>query len=356
MPNTKKKTDSVAKLKKELADAKAQNSLLKKQIKKTKPKSEKNKYRRLGIGASAVIATLVLVFGNIFFWAGRTLVDTNKYVATVGPLIKQPPIQTAIAEYTTQQLFAHVDVQSYISNALPPKAAFLAPELTSQVRTYTQTAVKKTLNNSKVQSYWYDSLTKSHTALVTFSKNYTGNGDIYVSNLYPQISERLAGTKLSFLSGKTLPSSIGSIKIGTAYWLVPFHKLVVHLDLWRFLSYVVFIISTSAAIILARRKLRMLAKLFFVYAFFMLITLIAIKIMGQIFVSDVNQMYHAAAQSAYNVITSSFVDQTVTILIISVIVSIAALLADHFKLSAKLKPTYNQLKAKTVSTGKKASK
>ncbi len=356
MANNKASTKETVLLKQEIANLKIKNAKLeevsKKSNKTTKP--VKRHGRKILIGVFAALATLLLVFGNIFFWTGRTLVDTNRYVSTVGPLIKQPPIQSAIAQYTTDQVFNNFDVQGYIKSILPPKAGILAPELTSQVKNYTQTTIKSLLNNSKVQSFWYSSLTKRHTALISFSKSYTGNGTIDVSDIYGQLSKRLSTTQLSFLANKQLPDKVGSIKITTVGWLPAFHKLVTNIDLYQFITTSLFIITSGLAIFLSSRRLRMVVKLGLVYAFFMLITVLAVKIMRGVFVSNIHQTYQAAAQAAYDTILKSFVSQTYSILIISLLVSLAAGITDKFNLINKAKPQLLKLRQKIAPKNSKA--
>lgn len=344
MPKSKSKTDDIALLRQDVAKLNAKVEKLQADMNKknSKKKPAKKNGKRIAIGISAALATLVLVFGNIFFWTSRTLIDTNRYVATVGPLIKQPPIQSAIAQYTTTQVFDNFNVEGFIKSSLPPKAAFLAPELTTQVKTYTQSTIKALLNNSKVQNYWYSSLQRRHAALISFSKSYTGNGSINVSDIYSQLSKRLSGTQLSFLANKQLPAKVGSIQITTVGWLPAFHNLVNNIDLYETLAFIIFFIGSGLAIYLSPRHLRMVVKLGLVYAFFMLITLLAINIMRGVLVSDVNQTYQAAVGSAYNVVLGSLVSQTVTIMIISLVISILAWITDRFKLINKSRPYFSK--------------
>ena len=321
-----------------------------------KPQPKKTNWRKPVILLCVTFATLILVFSNIFFWTGRTIVDTNRYVSTVGPLIEQPAIQSGIASYTTTQLFNNVNVQSYVAQVLPPKASFLAPQLTGQLKTYTQSTIQKLLANSKVQNLWYSSLQKRHTALISFAKNYHGNGEITVSDIYSQLSKRLVGTPLSFLANKPLPAKVGSIQITTFKWLPAFRTLINNIDLWQFIAVAVFAVLLIVSLLLSPRKLKLIAKIGFFFAFFMIVTLISVRVMRGVVLFNVASAYQAAAQSAYDVILKTFISQTIDILIISLLISILAIITDKFKLVDKVKPEYRKLKANIVSNTKSTKK
>ena len=76
-------------------------------------------WRKLAIIVCVAAAAAILVVGNIFFWAGNTLINTDRYVETVQPLLKDTAIQRAVADYTTTQVFKQVDVNQVIQDALP---------------------------------------------------------------------------------------------------------------------------------------------------------------------------------------------------------------------------------------------
>ena len=80
------------------------------------------------------LAVILLIVGCVLapisvlgIWARTSLLESDGYVETVGPLVDDPAIQEALATRVTDRLFEQVDVEDAIAGALPDRAAFVAP-------------------------------------------------------------------------------------------------------------------------------------------------------------------------------------------------------------------------------------
>ena len=244
--------------------------------------------------------------GNVFFWTGNTIVNTNRFSSVVDPLITKPPIQSAMAQYTTTQIFNNVDVQHYVQQVLPPRADFLAPQLTSQLKSHTQSSLQSVLASPEFQTRWNSSLAKTHQALISYSKSYQGNGTILVSDVFEQLTQQLSDTKLSFLSNVKLPQKVGSIEITTVGWLPALHKITTHIGAYQLVASLLFLASLAGAIFLSPHRRRMVIRLSGLFAVFMLLTLIAVRIAGSFAVSDVAPAYQDAVKVAYDTVAQGF--------------------------------------------------
>ncbi|HUD10205.1 MAG TPA: hypothetical protein VMR28_00865 [Candidatus Saccharimonadales bacterium] len=337
MARKRVKTSTSANLKKQIAELTIQVEGLQKELDKKNSKASKQhrsplfRWKTLIVGLCVAVAAVILLLGNIFFWAGNTMVNTNKYVATVGPLIEKPQIQSAIAEYTTVQIFKTTNVQQFVQQAIPPRAEFLVPQLTTQLQSYTQKSLTKILGSSAVHQYWYRSLARRHQALLKFSKSYTGNGTIDVSDIYSRLSMNLAQTKLSFLAGKQLPPKVGSIQVATVGWLPVAHKFVTNIGWYKAVVALAFVGFSALAIWLSKRRRRTVIQLSVLYAIVMGVTLIATSVAGHITASHFSSNYQSAIQVAYNTILASFVIQTFGLLVLSVLILLVAWISGPYK-------------------------
>jgi len=345
----KKQAKKASSPNKELAELKkkvvAQQKLINNYEKMNKKSQVKKRtgWKTLFAWLTISLAAALLVTGNLFFWAGNTIVDTDKYVATVGPLIEQPEVQSAVADYTTNQLFKTVDVQAYVTSILPPKAEVLAPQLTTQLKNYTETSLNKLLASEKVHDYWYSSLERRHDAIINFSKNYKGDGTIEVSDIFSELGQRLSDTKLSFLADKKLPENVGSIQVATAGWLPILGKVANNIGTYQAVVTALFILLTAAGVYLAKNRRRMVVKTSVVYSLVMLATLLSIRVLGSFVTSKADQAYQSAVSVSYATITNPLVLQTRAILLLTLLLGLIVWLSGSSKSASHIKQRVNMV-------------
>ena len=84
----------------------------------------------------SVVATLLIVVGCILaplsvvaVWTKNLVTDTDRYVATVAPLARDPAIQNAVANKITTEIFARLDVRGITNQAVDALAERGLPPL-----------------------------------------------------------------------------------------------------------------------------------------------------------------------------------------------------------------------------------
>jgi hypothetical protein len=65
-----------------------------------------------------IIATLLLPVALVGHWGYRTVVDSERYIATMGPLIEQPEVQAALSDAVTKAVVAKADTQNQVQSLL----------------------------------------------------------------------------------------------------------------------------------------------------------------------------------------------------------------------------------------------
>ena len=311
--------------------------------KKTNNKIKNGTFRNLILGLILGISGGILLSGNLLFWAGNNIVDNNKFTAITAPLIKQPDIQKSIAKYGTDQLFSSVDVQGYIGSVLPPKASFLAPTLAEQLKTVVDQQLQKSLSNPKVQEIWNNSLSKTHNLVIKAATNYKGNGTIDLGQLFSFATSNLKDTKLSFLSDKKLPSNVGQIELINASWLPIVHNIVVNIDPFEYLMTVLFIGLTSVAIFISKNRRTIIIKISLLYSGIMLVTVIGLRFIKMLITNNTSSDYSSAATTAYSIVTKSFYIQSITILVLGLIIALVAWISGEYKSAKRVKEISNKL-------------
>jgi hypothetical protein len=83
-------------------------------------------------------------------WTNRQVADTDRFVATMGPLIREPSVQAALTNRVTDTVFTYVDVRAVADDALaaqglPPRISDRLHDLTgplaNSVRDFVHTRV-----------------------------------------------------------------------------------------------------------------------------------------------------------------------------------------------------------------------
>lgn len=325
---------------------KAENAKLKQaaQIKKNqKQKSRIRVLRSVGVIFFLSLAVALLIAGNLLFWAGNTVVKNDRYAQTVSPVIKNTEVQKAVATYTTQKIYSNFDAQQFITQVLPPRADFLAPTLAEKLQQNTDEILMKVLSNPKFQDAWNQANINAHDRFINTVSKYGGDGIIDISEAYQQLSSQLKNTKLAFLADKPLPSKVGTIKIASGTELSALHRIIHHIDLWRILALVLFLLSSLAAIFLSKRRRRTVVKLGLFMSLGMLFTLIGLRVTREIVASKVNPSYSEATRQTIQIILHPLVIQTVTILLLALLVAFVAWISGSSRKARALKSKTSDL-------------
>jgi hypothetical protein len=101
-----------------------------------------------------VVAALLLPIALTAFWAQRTLVDTERYIATVAPLAKDPTIQQAVGDKVSSVLIEQIDAGNRLQNVLPPQLSPLAPLVAGGVNNFVEQQVDQILKSPKFADVW----------------------------------------------------------------------------------------------------------------------------------------------------------------------------------------------------------
>lgn len=289
------------------------------------------------------LSVAVAIAGNVLFWAGNTIVKTDRYIATVSPLPKDPAIHQAVATYANDQFYKNVDINQLTAEVLPPRADFLAEPIATQLKNSTQKTLQTIVASPRFSEFWDQANTKSHERLIAAASKYEGNGTINLNEAYQYLGQRLKETKLSFLADKQLPANVGSITVVEANWLPAFHNLVTNIDTWRILAIILLVATAAGGIWLSKHRRKTVITLGWLYVAAMFLTLVAIRI-GREAVSDhVASTYSQAAKNAYQIVGRGLVVQTRTLLVVGLLIVIIAWLSGPSKSARGLKIRINQL-------------
>jgi hypothetical protein len=216
-------------------------------------------------------AIVLLLIGLVLFglavptvWINRTVMNTDQWVATVGPLASDAAIQNAVADKVSTALFAKVDVEAEIRSAIPTSVPAvlvntLAPTVAAQIQTYATELINQVVHSDQFSKVWTETMRATQQAFVAAIKGGGPGGKITTTNgvitlntdqFVTAAQERLAATRVSglskFIPWDKVPASIvlyespGLARAQTAFglfnklvWVLPFFSLLfLGLALW----------------------------------------------------------------------------------------------------------------------------
>src|SRR5215469_2388038 len=219
----------------------------------------KSKERRRRFGWRGPVATVLIVLGCILaplsvlgIWTANQISDTNRYVATVTPLVNDPAIQRALTDKITNRIVTAINVQGLATQTAAelnqrglPRAANLvrnfSGSIASAVQGFVNNGVAKVITSPKMANVWVQANRSVHAQLVAAlsgsgSSAITTSNDQVVLNLQPFIKvaqDNLADRGLEFLRKLPTPNATFAlfpsktlVKAQTGYRLVNDLKIV----------------------------------------------------------------------------------------------------------------------------------
>ena len=130
---------------------------------------KRHRLRRVFAPILVALAVIVFTITVPAAWGARTVLNTDRYVATVAPLAQDPAVQQAIATRLTDEVFEALNVQDLISSTLSSigeRATLLAGPLTNALRGFVQDQVLKVVQSDAFETFWVQANRFVHTQVL----------------------------------------------------------------------------------------------------------------------------------------------------------------------------------------------
>ncbi|MGW5866722.1 LPXTG cell wall anchor domain-containing protein [Streptomyces sp. NPDC055239] len=127
-----------------------------------------------------VIGCVLAPLAVVASWAADTVGDTDRYVATIGPLASDPDVQDAVADRATDALMSRLDLATLLSDApaddrprLEKALGKLGGSLESAVRSFVHDKARAVAGSDAFEHIWKQVNRQAHSSL---DKALTGSG------------------------------------------------------------------------------------------------------------------------------------------------------------------------------------
>lgn len=150
-----------------------------------------------------ILGALLAPVGVVAAWAERTLTDTDRYVATVGPLADDPTVQSALSGRLTEVVMTRIDVSGLLQSVadglterdVAPRAAAALPlleaPLAGGVESFVRRAAESVVQSEEFESTWVQANRVAHEQLVGVMQG--SGGDVVQVGQGGQLTIQLAG-------------------------------------------------------------------------------------------------------------------------------------------------------------------
>jgi hypothetical protein len=155
--------------------------------------------RRTGRWAAAALVLLVglllMPVTAVAAWARNAIFDTDRYVATVAPLARDPVVQDAIAARITTEVFRALNVDGLVDRSVefladqgaPEQIALLADPLKKSMLSFATGQVRAIVGSDQFAQAWDEANRVAHQGLVAALTG-EGSGGITVSGTTVSVS------------------------------------------------------------------------------------------------------------------------------------------------------------------------
>lgn len=121
-------------------------------------------------GVAMALGLLILLAAVLTVWLQTTVLNTDEFVDTVGPLIEDPEVTDALARTLNEQIFAEVSTQEVLDEELPDLPAFVPSILDSALERVTLRLTEELLQTQLVADIWQGAVRAAHetaTAIIS---------------------------------------------------------------------------------------------------------------------------------------------------------------------------------------------
>lgn len=178
----------------------------------------RQKLRRRLAGLFVFLTVLSLVVTVVGAWARAVALDTDRFVATVGPVIDEPSVQRALSVRLTDRVMEGLQVQDRVASALsgldagelPISPALLASPIADGIRSVLLKRIEQAAASDAVRTLWYEVLARAHSQAIALLRGETTNAtiedDTVYINLLPFTNDALASLEpqLSEIFNRTI--------------------------------------------------------------------------------------------------------------------------------------------------------
>ena len=257
------------------------------------PPGKDQRLRRWMVLLLVVLASVGVLVSAVSLWTHSLFFNTDRWVETVGPVLKDPQVTHDLSVYLTDKAVEATDLEARVTDVLPPHAQFLAPAITDAASEFVQKRMEERLNQPEAYDSGSSSTRFAHERLVAVLEGDSTyiqlNGDEVQLNLVPLVAkameliqQALPGAldervdvpqidpeataeemraQITAATGRTLPEDFGTVTLFKGDQVTQAQQAVRIFKAAVIAILVVTVLLIAAALLFSPRRLRTLVQL-----------------------------------------------------------------------------------------------
>lgn len=284
--------------------------------------------RKWAVGILVFLGVILLTLANVAFWAWFTLLNTNGWVAAVGPLTQDPTVAGMVSKYVVSGLFEQANVDVVVEEALPPNLQILAGPLVVGLERVADQAVSTLIVSKGFNNVWVALNRTGHTAVMNVLKGEgdrlyfkDGNLTLDFNDVYSYVENRLGITDLNLIP----QAEEGRLVLMSSYQVAVLQEAVSYLNAFGLLLPLLTIMIFGAAVWVSLWRRQTVMWIGIVMAFAMFISLMVFAgVRTSVLTSIQDPLLRELGRAVVNVLTHGLMVQTLFLMIFGVLLIIGA--------------------------------
>ncbi len=320
-------------------------------------------WRKFFAAVLIFLTAITVSTGIKAIWLRNTLFDTQTFTNKTTQIIQTPSVRSDLSKQLVDTIFAKVDVQKYVSDALPKQGQPLVGPITSALQNFTTEQVNNVLKSQQFVDFWKQANTSAHTAIIKSLNELNSRSqqsardqvlfidrDQVVLNIQPiiaQLKSKLSDAGLGFVNNLNTDSINATFTIATVKNLPIILAVFNGINATAFWMPILFLIFAAAAVATSTRRRRAMIAIAITTLVFLVIDLLTVRIGASVFTAQINGNIPAistqSAQSIYHILTDDLASYYQGAMWLALIVIVFGVLAGPSKWAVWLRQHFADL-------------
>jgi len=298
-------------------------------------KTGRRRWRRLAVALLIVLGCVITVGASVTVWLKSVALNTDTFVATVGPLSRNQDVALAIGNFAVDALFEEINAEQVVADALPEEAGFLAAPLVGAIENFSRDVAAEVISSDVFSAIWTTAIRLAHETALSLLRDegglfYISKGEVTIdlSDLLGTVQDRLASTGLAFLEDLPISEDSGKIVVYQAAQLAQIQQALTILDRAGIIFPLLALVAFGVALWVSLWRRRTLLYIGAGLSITMALSLaILARVRSQVVAEVSSELYRTAVEAVWEIALGSLIAQIILLLVIGLAIAAGAFLA-----------------------------